>query len=200
MTSSHQCSLQWPWLRLGQLLFLISPTWKGFWSSIGSLHAYYFFRRTAGWFWGTERWANIQQQRLDGNFSGGWGREGGRQRTQRQVRGAAFVLVASNGKVRRGVQQAVRSTSDGHLVGDQGLSLVCVTLALCGCCPPCCFCPARYATGNNTARENGHTQMGRRRHASAWLSCENRNVSQEVIVSHVTAAAQDHMRASGGGV
>lgn len=43
MTSSHQCSLRLFRLRLGQLLFLISPTWKGFWSSIGSVYAYFFF-------------------------------------------------------------------------------------------------------------------------------------------------------------
>lgn len=114
MTSSHQCSLRLVRLRLGQLLFLISPTWKGFWSSIGSVYAYFFWRMT-GWVWGTERWANIKQQRFEANSGEG-------ERNQQQVRGAAFVLVASNGKVRWGVQQAVRSTSDGHLFDDQGIN------------------------------------------------------------------------------
>lgn len=76
MTSSNQCSLRLLRLRLGQLLFLISPTWKGFWSSIGSVYAYFFyffnfFWRMTGWVWGTERWANIKQQRFEANSGEG---------------------------------------------------------------------------------------------------------------------------------
>lgn len=194
MTSSHQCSLRLLRLRLGQLLFLISPTWKGFWSSIGSVYAYLFFIFFDVWqvgFGGRNAELISSSSDLKAIPARGSGissrfevlrlfwspqmeRFGG---VSNRLSAALPTVISFT--IKESIERGLR-----HV----GLYVLAVFVLLA---PRLSTTPGK----TNTCRwADGDT------HPLHYPALgKKRSVSQEVIVSHVTAAAQDHMRARGGG-